>query len=462
MIYDPQDFSAPLASNDVTIPHCHSGGVEVFGNNIIIAKGNAVYEMNPETCEFVGEPYKASDSIGHEIDVLVHEGSIYLAEYVGGERLEIMDKLGNVTGRVDDFNPSMISSSGSIYFKASIYNGSSRVPGIFRMNHNEVKNRILTSNDLFTNSNYATKVVSGEILSFCPDGEGGCYYVPADGTIAEGWGNEYIGHSVCHWDGIKSTEVYSSDTECGHVGYDPASRILFLMQGHTHDDGVNDVDCLRQDSSGQFKIFQTFSGIGDAALISKTPSSPEDTLPSAVIEPVTPGDDVLENLAELVSIDKSQVKLITQENISSPQEPTQNTKKYIHDDGYEATYKLNTLTVSEDGYYVFLVNIPDEFVGKKVSDIKLYAMENKDNAEVSPSFVSIINGILNYGEITNLLGIKIDTLEGQMLAIGFLQAGTPFSVYLAKILLAILAGGCNSFFGFIALGAIALTVLRIH
>ena len=196
MIYDPQDFSAPLASNDVTIPHCHSGGVEVFGNNIIIAKGNAVYEMNPETCEFVGEPYKASDSIGHEIDVLVHEGSIYLAEYVGGKRLEIMDKLGNITGRVDDFNPSMISSSGSIYFKASIYNGSSRVPGIFRMNHNEVKNRILTSNDLFTNSNYATKVVSGEILSFCPDGEGGCYYVPADETIAEDWGNEYIGHAL--------------------------------------------------------------------------------------------------------------------------------------------------------------------------------------------------------------------------------------------------------------------------
>ena len=167
-------------------------------------------------------------------------------------------------------------------------------------------------------------------------------------------------------------------------------------------------------------------------------------LPIGVIEPVTPSEDVMENLASLVSTDTSALHLITQENISSPQEPTQTIKQYIHDDGYEAAYKLNTLTVSEDGYYVFLVNIPDEFVGKKVSDIKIYALKNADFAS---SFFGLINGVLNYGEITNLLGVKIDTLEKQVLAVGILQAGTPFSVYLAKILLALLAGGCNSGIG---------------
>ena len=148
----------------------------------------------------------------------------------------------------------------------------------------------------------------------------------------------------------------------------------------------------------------------------------------------------------LVSTDTSALHLITQENISSPQEPTQTMKQYIHDDGYEAAYKLNTLTVSEDGYYVFLVNIPDEFVGKKISDIKIYALKNADFAG---SFFGLINGVLNYGEVTNLLGLKIDTLEKQVLAIGILQAGTPFSVYIGKILLMLLAGGCTSGIGFI-------------
>lgn len=164
-------------------------------------------------------------------------------------------------------------------------------------------------------------------------------------------------------------------------------------------------------------------------------------LPSAVIEPVVLSDDVLENLAELMNIDKSEIKFITQENISSPKDPTDSMKKYMHDDSHNAAYKLNTLTVNEDGYYVFLVNIPEEFIGKKVSSIKIYALKDSD---FRAAFYSLVNGILNYGEITNLLGVKIDTLEGKVLTIGFLQAGTSFSMYLAKLILMLLAGGCNT------------------
>ena len=67
-------------------------------------------------------------------------------------------------------------------------------------------------------------------------------------------------------------------------------------------------------------------------------------------------------------------------------------KQYINDDGYEPAYKLNTLTVSEDGYYVFLVNIPDEFVGKSINDIRIYALKNADFAASIPG---LVNGLLN-------------------------------------------------------------------
>lgn len=50
MIFDPEDFSKPIASNDFTLPHGHTGGFEwalgnsiVLGNNIIFAQSNKIY-----------------------------------------------------------------------------------------------------------------------------------------------------------------------------------------------------------------------------------------------------------------------------------------------------------------------------------------------------------------------------------------------------------------------------------
>ena len=135
--------------------------------------------------------------------------------------------------------------------------------------------------------------------------------------------------------------------------------------------------------------------------------------------------------------------------------------QYMKDDGYEPKYNLNVLTVSEDGYYVYLVNVPEGFVGKKVSEVKMYALGQKDFAgsSLKSSFFGLMNGILNYGELTNLTGHKIDSLPAKVLAIGILQAGQPFSVFLAKLLVSIFTGtsGCVTGMGmFTSIGCLLM------
>ena len=112
MIFDPEDFSKPIASNDFTLPHGHTGGFEwalgnsiVLGNNIIFAQSNKIYELNPATCELVGDPYQYSENTASEADVFVHDGLIFAVETSDNNtfKVEIMDKLGNVTGTVSDF-----------------------------------------------------------------------------------------------------------------------------------------------------------------------------------------------------------------------------------------------------------------------------------------------------------------------------------------------------------------------
>ena len=72
-----------------------------------------------------------------------------------------------------------------------------------------------------------------------------------------------------------------------------------------------------------------------------------------------------------------------------------------------------------------------------------------------------MNGFINSLEFTEITGIKIDTLPKKILAIGLLQAGQSFSVYLGKILLMLLAGGCASGASHTGMGMIALAGVLI-
>ena len=422
-----------------------------------------------------------------------------------------MSSVGNVTARHENFSlpnsfAGMAFSGGSFYVgigSVSAYRADdSSKYGIYRVNS--------------INPSEAVRVLEGDINHLCTDGNGGFYYTLNEEESGGSSGNSYnfsgMSRTVYHWNGSAGEQVYqSSSSYINDMQYDTSTNTLFIMlsdrimavingnasQAASFSAGFVDYFAVvgpspyasgtssssnpstpstQPDSSGGNSNVVPDSGSGNSNAVpdssggnsNAVPDSGSTTttgLPSGVIEPaVITSTDILARLAALVSTDASSIHLISYDNITEPQEPTQSMKDYMKNDGYEAAYKFNTVTVSNDGYYVFMINVPDELVGTKISDIRIYAMNsaNVSGSKANASFMSLINGLLNYGELTNLFGVKIDTLEKQILAVGFLQAGTPFSVYLAKILIALLAGGCESGLGIAALCVLCFSLLRLR
>ena len=491
-VYDPANLSSPLSSGTLTTG---SGNFEPvaaaeLGSNIVINCDGSLFEVAPQTCEVVssyGAQYSGYDSncnrryaagdegvsgiypYGGQLVVMIDRVNSYGSSWEFS-RIVTMDTLGHITGTFDDFEVygALEASGGELYFALGDYAyyrnaEAASLQGIYRVS------RMLGNMDYHN----AVRVISHNPCQMTRDGKGGLYY-----SVYGGEEMNYFGsvRYIYHWDGSSSSQVYdigangSSAYNGGinDIQYDITNGILYAE--------INgELTALVPDSSGNLTASHNLGssvnqwtvagnpaeGSSGNPAIPQTPAQPQTptqttTLPSGVIEPAPElSPDVVANLASLVSTDSSQIRFITQENISSPEDPTQAMKDYMHNDGYDAAYKLNTLTVSNDGYYVFLVNVPDELVGMKVSDVRMYALKH---ADFSSSFMSLINGILNYGEITNLFGVKIETLEAKVLAIGFLQAGTPFSVYLAKIIIALLAGGCDSGLGIVAICVLSATI----
>ena len=118
---------------------------------------------------------------------------------------------------------------------------------------------------------------------------------------------------------------------------------------------------------------------------------------------------------------------------------------YVKSDGHEITGKLSTISADVRGYYVFKVTLTDELYelvkDKNVSDFKFYALNDEDSPQVSSS---ILNGLLGTWEVFSMTGEKMDSFGvREFLMVGMLEAGKPFSLYIAKILLMLLAGGCS-------------------
>ena len=100
--------------------------------------------------------------------------------------------------------------------------------------------------------------------------------------------------------------------------------------------------------------------------------------------------------------------------------------------------------------------------GKSIDDYKFYALNDSDLGEgqLQPAF---INGLLSTWELFTMSGEKMNSFGvREFLMVGFLNAGKPFSLYLAKLLLALLLGGCDAGLGFLAGGSVILgaVVLR--
>ena len=181
-------------------------------------------------------------------------------------------------------------------------------------------------------------------------------------------------------------------------------------------------------------------------------------------------DTLIENVAEVMNVSEDAIKFITEENISEPQEPTRTIRTTLSAKNETIIGKLNTLTVSEDGYYVFKVTLSDDLYeqikGVSINDLRAYALydngEDDPESETAQVRASFIIGLLNTWELLTLSGEKLKFSAQTFLMVGILNAGTPMSVYLAKILL-LLLGGCNTgagIAGLIAVGVSAIYFIR--
>ena len=220
-------------------------------------------------------------------------------------------------------------------------------------------------------------------------------------------------------------------------GYDEAG---YITSGNTQDDSGNVVP----------------DQPGDVQQVSSEDVDYE--LPSGIVEPVTPIQTVVENIADALSVDVEDIHYLSADNITEAKDPTTSMTDYVHEDGYEIAGKLNTITVDTEGWYVFRVNLTDELYAvmkdQDISDFTFYALNDDEESDAG---VAILPGLLNTFEIFTLTGEKMDTFgTKEFLMAGLLDAGTPFSVYIAKILLALLAGGCNSG---VTIGGVAICIV---
>lgn len=192
----------------------------------------------------------------------------------------------------------------------------------------------------------------------------------------------------------------------------------------------------------------------------------EAPLPHAIIEPVPnevlnyvseEGETVLQRIAKLANISVDQINVVTTANLhlSLPHEPTEAMKQKA--DG-EFIAKIDTITFSSDrvpsgseGYFLFQLNIPDEVLSMdlKVSELKLwYATPDEfSSSGIAGAFRAFFRAAFDpftYMEITDVFGIKADTLSKKVLILVFCNAGESLSMWLLKHVLMLLLGGCSS------------------
>ena len=188
------------------------------------------------------------------------------------------------------------------------------------------------------------------------------------------------------------------------------------------------------------------------------------SLPSGFIQPASLDAQVLDNVARTLSVDFSEINQLTDANISAPQDPTQAMSDYIKSDNHEITGKLSTISADVGGWYVFKVSLSDELYAllrdKNVDSFKFYGLSDSETTRANAAFIS---GLLSTWEILTLSGEKMTKFGvREFLMVGLLNAGTPFSIYIAKMLLAIFGGGgCNAGIGITALCVLVFALARL-
>ena len=192
-------------------------------------------------------------------------------------------------------------------------------------------------------------------------------------------------------------------------------------------------------------------------------------LHQAVISPVVLSSDVIARLANNISVDPSAINLLTSADFdpSDPPEPTESMRQEVANQNGQFMAKMNTVKVNKDGWYVFMVTVSDDLVGTPVGDFRLYSAEESEFSgafRASFGLMPIVNGVTGGLEITNLFGVKLDTMPKQFLATIMLTAGKSLTTYIVKILIMFLVAGCDSGIGIgvacIAAGLVAVKFFR--
>ncbi|MBQ7156069.1 MAG: hypothetical protein IJR85_11020 [Synergistaceae bacterium] len=169
----------------------------------------------------------------------------------------------------------------------------------------------------------------------------------------------------------------------------------------------------------------------------------KDTDPLSRINPA-----LAQLIADDFGIDVSELKYLTQEGLGDPREPTEAMKQYFASNDREVI--LNLPTVSVDTSYkavYFTYTLPDdvwaEVQGKGFDDYVIEALNDSEVSgagQVRSSF--ILNGVVSLWELS---GGKLDKFGvKEFVFAGLLNSGTPFSIYLTKLIIALLMGGCSS------------------
>ena len=193
-------------------------------------------------------------------------------------------------------------------------------------------------------------------------------------------------------------------------------------------------------------------------------SASNKALPWGVVEVVEPEEvsaNQIEQIAAALNADAGSVKFIVSSDIThaAPAEPTKAMRDFAAKNKYTFAAKLDTITVKEDGVYIFKVVIPKELKGVKPEKLELFgidpaAIANNYNPDESSGDVeaSVLPPVFAG------LGSAIDWAaifgDDYWVVGAILPAAQPLSMYLLKLLVMLLAG-CDAGAG-VGLGVFGL------
>lgn len=177
-------------------------------------------------------------------------------------------------------------------------------------------------------------------------------------------------------------------------------------------------------------------------------ASSGNNLPEGDIIPVTPEELGTQTISKIVSSveglnSPNDMLYLTNDDVAGILSPTDAMEEAVKEDEHELVGRFNALKVDTEGYYVMKIVLTDELYNKlkdlSIDDLKVYALHD---TEVDSA---IINGIVNTWEVLTLTGHKPTKIDAKtFLLVGLLNAGQPFSMFIAKTLLSLFTGGSGS------------------